>query len=205
MDNKIYKLISKDFFVFIAQLLEGKNINRLKIKFSTRKLQRANGYAYHPSIKNTPNYSIIISKPLESEPVKMFKVLLHELAHIYTDLEYGREVKGHGKEFFTTYKTLFYKTDKKFFPDLKLWEMLNRCFSLTSNYKQFKLCFTSEYLSQSSNEPTQYLFELPVKSKFKYQNKTYEILKKESMYYKTVNTSTKQIYKFNRFTKVTRL
>jgi len=150
------------------------------------------------------NFTVSIHPKLGKARKKL--VLLHELAHVIVLIKYKKnDVKGHGPEYFSEYKKIFYATGQKIF-EPKEYQKIDECFSITTNYKQFNLCITANFctrMNAATKKGKIFLLEASKESEiFVYSNEKYKILKKNSMYYTVENLKNGSISKMNKYVKV---
>ena len=200
--EKIRLLAGDEFWAGVNSVFSAYD-GELTIKYSSRignskrRRRKAVGYAYRPLDKNKNKYTVTVWP----EYINKRGTLLHELAHILTYVKDGVQVKGHGKEFYQNFKTLFNLLGKLLFDECE-FTVTNTCFSLNNNYKFFNLCLSASDCNDLKDNNKRFLFELSAGDEFGYKNKNYKLYKKDPMYYLCKRKNGFGYVKINRFIKV---
>ncbi|MCF6351046.1 MAG: sprT domain-containing protein [Flavobacteriaceae bacterium] len=140
------------------------------------------------------DYQITINNDLNK--FRFLITLVHEIAHLKTFKEYKR-IKPHGIEWKINFQHLM-------LPFLKLEIFPTEILSILANYlrnpkastdSDIKLSLVLKLYDKKSNQ--NYIFEIPLKSKFKYNNRIFEKGEKRRVRYKCIEVTSKKVYLFH--------
>lgn len=183
----LHNYIPKPSILLVEELLEEHHFY-LKIK-NNRKTK-------HGDFRPLNNGSFQITINNDMNKYRFLITLIHEIAHLKTFKE-SKRVKPHGIEWKLNFQHLMLPfLNLEIFPKDILGVLANYLRNpKASTDSDIKLSFTLKQHDEKSDK--NYIFEIPLKSTFKYNNRIFEKGEKRRVRYKCIEISSKKNYLFH--------
>ncbi len=150
----------------------------------------------HGDFKRYPDGKIQITINNDLNPYRFLLTLMHEFAHLVTFEEY-KKVKPHGLEWKQNFKLLMLPFLKpEIFPDKILSELASYLINPKAS-SDGSVNLSLAFRKFDVNSDKTLIFEIPVRSKFQYRNRTFIKGKKRRTKYECVEFLTDRKYIFH--------